>query len=59
MAWRYGWFAERYKWPPSVVDAQPLWVMLQFPAFASAYDQAQATRAERARALQELEAKRG
>ena len=43
MAWRYGWFAERYGWTPNEVDAQPLWVLKQLPVWAGAWDEAQAT----------------
>lgn len=48
MAWRYGWFAERYRWTPTQVDEQPLWVIRLFPTFAGAVDEAKAALQEEA-----------
>jgi hypothetical protein len=50
MAWRYGWFAERYGWTPTQVDEQPLWVIRQFPTWAGAVDEAKVTLQEQAQA---------
>ena len=50
MAWRYGWFAERYGWTPNEVDAQPLWAIRQFPVWAGAVDEAKATLQQQAQA---------
>ena len=47
MAWRYGWFAERYHWTPEQVDAQPLWVINHLPIFARAVEEARSNVAER------------
>jgi hypothetical protein len=58
MAWRYGWFAERYRWTPTQVDEQPLWVINQFATWAKAVDEAKATAQEQARAEAEREAAR-
>lgn len=58
MAWRYGWFAERYGWTPSQVDAQPLWVMNQFPVYAGVVDEAKAQIQAAATAKAEREAAR-
>ncbi|MFE9448265.1 hypothetical protein [Streptomyces sp. NPDC006739] len=54
----YGWFAEKYQWPPSVVDAQPWWVIEQMPYIARAYAEVQEMQMERARAEAEREARR-
>jgi hypothetical protein len=58
MAWRYGWFAERYGWTPNQVDEQPLWVIRQFPVWAGAVDEAKATLQEQAQAEAAREAGR-
>jgi hypothetical protein len=58
MAWRYGWFAERYHWTPTQVDEQPAWVINQFASWASAVDEAKATLQEEAQAQAEREARR-
>jgi hypothetical protein len=58
MAWRYGWFAERYGWTPTQVDAQPAWVIKQFPVWASVVDEAKATLQAQAQAEADAEAKR-
>ncbi|MFI8535329.1 hypothetical protein ACIGMX_34430 [Streptomyces aquilus] len=44
----YAWFAERWGWPPSVVDEQPAWVMERLPTLADAFDTVHAARQERA-----------
>lgn len=44
----YAWFAERWGWPPSVVDEQPAWIIERLPTIATAYDEATATRQEAA-----------
>jgi len=49
MAWRYGWFAERYHWTPEQVDAQPAWIMQQLPVYARALEEARANLAEASR----------
>lgn len=59
MAWRYGYFAERYGWPPDVVDRQPLWVMLQFPVWADVVDEAKARAQADAEEAAKRDAKRG
>ncbi len=51
MAWHYGFFAERYGWTPSQVDAQPVWVLNQLPVYAGAVDEAKATLQEEAQAM--------
>lgn len=58
MAWRYGWFAERYQWTPAQVDEQPLWAMKLFPVFAGAVDEAKATLQAAAQAEAEQAASR-
>lgn len=58
MAWRYGWFAERYHWTPSQVDEQPLWVINLLPAYGGAVDEARATLQEQAEAQAQREAAR-
>jgi hypothetical protein len=58
MAWRYGWFAERYQWTPTQVDEQPAWVINQFSTWASAVDEAKATLQAEAQAQAEREARR-
>ena len=58
MAWRYGWFAERYHWPPTVVDAQPLWVLNLLPVYGSAVDEARATLQEQAESAAQAAAQR-
>jgi hypothetical protein len=58
MAWRYGWFAERYGWTPSQVDEQPLWVIRQFPVWAGTVDEAKATIQEQAQAQAERASRR-
>lgn len=44
----YAWFAERWGWPPSVVDEQPAWIIERLPTVAKAYDKANAAVQERA-----------
>ena len=44
----YAWFAERWGWPPSVVDEQPAWIIERLPTLATAYDEAKAAVQERA-----------
>lgn len=56
MAWPYGWFAERYGWTPQEVNAMPLWIMLQFPVYAAAADEAKAYLQEVAAAQAKAEA---
>ena len=51
------WFAERWHWPPTVVDDQPWWVIDRLPILAEAIDEARATIQERAQ--QEAERKAG
>jgi hypothetical protein len=46
----YAWFAERWGWPPSVVDEQPAWILERLPTIATAFDEAKATMQERAAA---------
>lgn len=58
MAWRYGWFAERYHWPPTVVDEQPLWVLNLLPVYGSAVDEARATLQEQAESAAQAAAQR-
>jgi len=58
MAWRYGWFAERYGWTPTQVDEQPLWVIKQFPTWAGAVDEAKVTLHEQAQAAADRAAAR-
>lgn len=58
MAWRYGWFAERYHWTPNQVDEQPLWVINLLPTYSKAVDEARATLQEQAQAEAEAAAKR-
>jgi len=58
VAWRYGWFAERYHWTPSQVDEQPLWVINLLPTYGKTVDEARATLQEKAQAEAEAEAKR-
>ena len=58
MAWRYGWFAERYGWTPAQVDEQPLWVMMRLPGYASAVDEAKATLQRQAQEEAERDAAR-
>lgn len=59
MAWRYGWFAERYGWTPNQVDEQPLWVIGQFPTWAGAVDEAKATLQEAQAEAERAAAQRG
>lgn len=58
MAWRYGWFAERYHWTPNQVDEQPLWVINLLPTFGSVVDEARATLQEQAQAQAQAAAQR-
>lgn len=58
MAWRYGWFAERYHWPPTVVDEQPLWVINLLPVYGNAVDEARATLQEQAESAAQAAAQR-
>jgi hypothetical protein len=58
VAWRYGWFAERYGWTPTQVDDQPLWVIRLLPDFAGAVDEAKAELQDEAQAQAEREAAR-
>jgi hypothetical protein len=44
----YAWFAERWGWPPSVVDEQPVWILERLPTIATAFDEVKATMQERA-----------
>lgn len=44
----YAWFAERWGWPPSVVDEQPAWILERMPTLALAFDEAKAAVQERA-----------
>jgi hypothetical protein len=44
----YAWYAERYGWPPSVVDEQPAWILARIPTLATAWDEAKAAVHERA-----------
>lgn len=44
----YAWFAERWGWPPTVVDEQPAWIMERLPTIATAFDEAKAAVQERA-----------
>lgn len=44
----YAWFAERWGWPPSVVDEQPAWIIERLPTVATAYDEAKVAVQERA-----------
>jgi len=46
----YAWFAERWGWPPSVVDEQPAWIVERLPTLAIAFDEAKATAQEQANA---------
>lgn len=57
-AFPYGWFAEKYGWAPTLVDAQPWWVIEQLPHVARAYAEVQEMKAERARAEAERQASR-
>lgn len=57
MAWRYGWFAERYGWTPRQVDEQPAWVLLQLPVWAGAVDESKATQQQRAQEQADREAR--
>lgn len=59
MAWRYGWFAERYGWTPNQVDEQPVWVMMRLPGYASAVDAAKVTLRLRAQEEAERQAAAG
>lgn len=43
----YAWFAERWGWPPSVVDEQPAWIIERLPTLAMAFDEANAAVQER------------
>ena len=54
----YAWFAERYRWPPSVVDEQPVWVVENLPYLASAFDEARDRLSERAQQEAERRAAR-
>jgi hypothetical protein len=58
VAWRYGWFAERYGWTPTQVDEQPLWVINQLPVYASAVEEAKAHLRQAAQAEAERDAAR-
>ncbi|MEE1838078.1 hypothetical protein [Streptomyces sp. SP17KL33] len=42
------WFAERWGWPPSVVDEQPAWIIERLPTLATAFDEAKDAVNERA-----------
>jgi hypothetical protein len=53
----YAWFAERWGWPPSVVDDQPAWIVDRLPTLATAWDEAKAAIQERAQ--QEAERRAG
>ncbi|MDX3672708.1 hypothetical protein [Streptomyces europaeiscabiei] len=44
----YVWYAERWGWPPSVVDEQPAWILERLPTLAQAFDEAKDALNERA-----------
>lgn len=44
----YAWFAERWHWPPTVVDEQPVWILDRLPVIAEAFDEARASLQEQA-----------
>jgi hypothetical protein len=48
----YAWYAERWGWPPSVVDEQPAWILERLPTVAMAFDEAKAAVQERVAAQQ-------
>jgi hypothetical protein len=54
----YAWFAERWGWPPTVVDEQPAWIIARLPTLADALDEATANVQERAQQAAERQAGR-
>ena len=54
----YGWYAETYRWPPTVVDEQPWWFVAHQPTFARAWAEVKAAAEKKAMDDAEREAER-
>jgi hypothetical protein len=44
----YGWFAERYHWTPTQVDALPIWYVRRLPGYAAVNDEVAADKSKAA-----------